>query len=64
MDRLLALRLGAASVEAIIRGETDKMVGIEADDIVLTDLETACKHSRKKAGLDKNLYKLIKTLSI
>jgi len=64
MDRLLGLRLGAASVEAFIRGETDKMAGIEADEIILTDFETACMHCPKKSNLDKELYKLIKTLSI
>ena len=64
MDRLLGLRLGAAAVEALVKGETDKMVGVESDEIVLTDFETACKHSRKKSNLDKELYRLTKTLAI
>ena len=64
MDRLLSLRLGAAAVEGLFKGENDKMVGIEADEVILTDFETACKHSRKKMNLDRDLYKLTKILSI
>jgi len=64
MDRLLGLRLGAAAVEALIKGATDKMAGVERDAIVLTDFETACRHSRRKSDLDRELYKLTKTLSI
>ena len=64
MDRLLSLRLGAAAVEGLLKGENDKMVGIEADEVILTDFETACKHSRKKMNLDRDLYKLTKILSI
>jgi len=64
MDRILGLRFGAAAVEALLRGETDKMVGVEADKIILTDFETACKHSHEKLGLDRELYKLTKMLSI
>lgn len=64
MDRLLGLRFGAAAVEAFRKGEKGKMVGVEADEIVLTDFETACKHSHKKLDLDRELYKLTKILSI
>ncbi len=64
MDRLLGLRLGAASVEALLRGESDKMVGIQSEDIVLIELKTACRHSMKKDALDRELYKLTKALSI
>ena len=64
MDRLLGLRFGAAAVDALLKGETGKMVGIEADDIVLTDLEVACRHCRKKMNLDRELYRLTKILSI
>ena len=64
MDRLLGLRFGAAAVDALLRGETDKMIGIEADNIVFTDFESACKHSHKKLDLDRELYRLTKILSI
>ena len=64
MDRILGLRFGAAAVEALLRGETDKMVGVEADKVILTDFENACRRSSKKLGLDRELYKLTKMLSI
>jgi 6-phosphofructokinase 1 len=64
MDRLLGLRFGAAAVDALIRDETNKMVGVEADDIIFTDFEVACKHCHKKLELDKQLYRLTKILSI
>ncbi|MBN1872166.1 MAG: 6-phosphofructokinase [Candidatus Omnitrophica bacterium] len=64
LDRLLGLRFGAASVDALANGLTDKAVGIIADEIVLTDFEKACKHSKKKIGLDLELYRLTKILSI
>ena len=64
MDRLIALRLGAAAVDALLKGETGKMVGIVSHEVRLTDFETACKHSRKKRNLEAEIYKLIKILSI
>ena len=64
MDRLISSRFGAAAVEAFLKGENDKMVGVEADNIVLTDFETACKHCHKKLDLDRELYRLTKILSI
>jgi len=62
-DRILGARLGAASVEALINDEKDKMVGIEADGIVLVDFIKACQHSPKKIALDRELYRLIKLLA-
>jgi 6-phosphofructokinase 1 len=59
IDRILASRLGAAAVDAIVRGETDKMVGIISNKVVLTDFSIAC---RKKQESDKGLYKLLKIL--
>jgi len=64
MDRILAIRFGHAAVDALIRGERDKMVGIVADEIGLVPLEEACRHSQKKLSLDRELYKLTKILSI
>ena len=64
MDRTLALRLGEAAVRALMSGETDKMVGVVSDDIVLTDFETACEKSAKKLKLDKELYRLTRVLSV
>ena len=64
MDRTLGLRLGEAAVKALMNNETDKMVGTVCDDVVLTDLEAACKRSPKKLDLDKELYRLTRVLSV
>lgn len=58
-DRILALRLGAYAVRSLIKGETDKAVGIAANKIKLIDLSFACK--KKKP--DIHLYKLIQILT-
>lgn len=62
-DRILASRLGAAAVEALINADMDKMVGIEADAVVLVDFSKACQHSPKKLALDRELYRLTKLLA-
>jgi 6-phosphofructokinase 1 len=58
-DRILALRLSAFAVESLIKGETDKAVGIVRNEIKLVDLSFACK--KKKS--DTRLYKLIQILT-
>lgn len=58
-DRILALRLGAYAVESLIKGETDKAVGIVSNEIKLINLSFACK--RKKSATC--LYKLIQILT-
>ncbi len=62
-DRTLGLRLGEAAVMALMKGETDKMVGTICDEVVLTDLEKACEICPKKQALDKELYRLTRVLS-
>jgi 6-phosphofructokinase 1 len=62
-DRILAARFGAVSVEALINGQSDKAIGIEADQITLTDFTKACQHSAKKLALDRELYRLTKLLA-
>ena len=47
-DRILASRLGAASIQVLMQGECDVMVGTENNRVVTTPLETAIskeKHS-------------------
>ncbi|MBU4376108.1 MAG: 6-phosphofructokinase [Candidatus Omnitrophica bacterium] len=63
-DRILGLRLGEAAVKAIQKGESDKMAGAVNDEIVLTNLEEACKRSPRKLGLDRELYRLTRALSM
>lgn len=60
-DRILASRLGAKSVELLMHGENDKMVGIVSDEVKAVDLTIACK-KRKDTDKSLNLYRLIKTL--
>jgi len=63
LDRMLASRMGAAAVEALLKGETDKMVGIEADEVRLVGLKEACEHSPKKVKLNRELYNITKILA-
>lgn len=62
-DRILGLRLGEAAVKALLEAKADKMAGIVNDEVVLTDLEAACKKSPKKLGLDRELYNLTRALA-
>lgn len=40
-DRILASRLGVRAVEALMEGETNKMVGVSADNVVLRPISEA-----------------------
>jgi len=59
-DRLLAARFGVAAVEALLRGESAKMVGTLCGQLVLTDLEKTVATGRKP--LDPVLLKLARIL--
>ena len=59
-DRILAQRLGAAAVDLLIKGETDKVVGIIQDSINIVSLQEACK--KRSHNIDE-LYRLIKILT-
>lgn len=59
-SRDLALNLGKAAVDAILRGDTDMAVGLTGYKIVNIDFETAIK--RKELKVD-NFYNLIKKLT-
>lgn len=59
-DRILAARLGAQAVELLIKGETDKAVGVISDNINVVDLEFAV--TKKELKVD-SLYQLIKILT-
>lgn len=50
-DRLLATRMGVAAVEALMRGETDVMMGLEGRDIQAVPLKEVTQHQRS-ANLD------------
>ncbi len=59
IDRILASRLGSSAVTSLIEGESDKMVGLIANKVILTGFAKAC---RKKQETDHELYKLLKVL--
>lgn len=60
-DRILASRLGAASIEALIDGQRNVLVGIENDKLVLVPFSKAIKNDKP---IDPELIKVLKSLSI
>ncbi|HTD99603.1 MAG TPA: 6-phosphofructokinase [Mucilaginibacter sp.] len=61
-DRILGSRLGYAAVNALLKGETQKMVGLEANHIKITGLEEALNQHEFK--LEEDLMKMAEILSI
>lgn len=60
-DRILASRLGAASIEALIDGQRNVLVGIENDKVVQVPFSKAIKNDKP---IDPELIKVLKSLSI
>lgn len=60
-DRTLASRMGSHAVELLIKGECAKMIGIQGNQIVATDITQALATPRKP---DMSLYNLAGVLSI
>ncbi len=61
LDRLYATRLGAYAVDLLMKGETDKMVGIISDELTVCSLEEAFE-KKKLDSLD--IYNLIRIMSV
>lgn len=61
-DRILGSRMGFAAVNALLKGESRKMVGLRGNAIVLTDLEEALTNHEFK--LEDDLMEMMKVLSI
>ncbi len=59
-SRLLACKMGAASIEFLLDGKQKAMTGIQGDRIVPIDLEYA---STFEKPIDKQLYNLAKILA-
>ncbi|MDD2927631.1 MAG: 6-phosphofructokinase [Candidatus Omnitrophica bacterium] len=59
-SRDLALNLGKAAVDCLLKGEKDKAVGLNSGKIAVIDFKTAIKKKELKA---EGLYRLIKTLT-
>lgn len=60
-DRILASRLGHASIEALMDGQRNVMVGIENDQVVDVPFTKAIKNDKP---IDKQLLNVLRTLSI
>ncbi len=60
-DRVLASRMGVYAVEKLISGNSNVMVGVIDEKMVLTPLKNAIK---KNSKIDKNLIKVSDILSI
>jgi 6-phosphofructokinase 1 len=59
VSRDLALNLGRAAVDCLLKGEKDKAVGFAAGKIVIVDFETAIKPKEIKADYFYNLIKIL-----
>jgi 6-phosphofructokinase 1 len=60
-DRILGSRMGAAAVQALGDGQSDLMVGVQADQIVLVPLTEVITHKKE---LDLSLMDLLATLAL
>ncbi|MBI1221746.1 MAG: 6-phosphofructokinase [Bacteroidetes bacterium] len=60
-DRILASRMGVAAVEALLKGETNKAVGIVNNQETLTPFEDAIS---LKKDISQNLMRLVKILNV
>jgi 6-phosphofructokinase 1 len=62
-DRILASRLGYYAVKALLKGYRNVMVGIVLDKLKITPYEKAITKDRRKALLDKELYKIMRIIA-
>jgi 6-phosphofructokinase 1 len=60
-DRILASRLGAASIDALLDGQRNVLIGIENDKVVMVPFTKAIKNDKP---IDPELLRVLKTLSI
>lgn len=60
-DRIIASRMGAASIQALLKGLRNVMVGIDHDEIVYVPFSRAIKDTR---AIDRNLLDILHNLSI
>jgi 6-phosphofructokinase 1 len=61
LDRLIASRMGYKAVEAVIEGHTNKMVGIQNNQMKLISFEDAINKSKE---IDKDLLRMAEILSL
>ena len=60
-DRVLASRMGVHAIESLQKGESNVMVGVSEDQMILTSLAKAIK---SKSEINKNLVRVSDILSI
>ena len=60
MDRILAGKLGVSSVEALLKGKSDVMCGIENQKVTFTPLEKAIS---QKVKLNMDLLRISRILA-
>ena len=60
-DRILASRLGAAAIDAIMEGQRNVMIGIEHDEVVYVPFTKAIKNDKP---IKKELVNVLRALSI
>ena len=61
VDRILASRLGAAAIDALMEDQRNVMVGIRNDEIVYVPFFKAIKYDKP---VDRTLLQTLRTLSI
>ena len=60
-DRILASRLGAAAIDAIMEGQRNVMIGIDHDEVVYVPFTKAIKNDKP---IKKDLVNVLRELSI
>lgn len=60
-DRIIASRMGAASIDALLEGQRNVMIGIDHDDIVYVPFTKAIKNDKP---IKKELVNVLRELSI
>ena len=60
-DRIIASRMGAASIQALLKGLRNVMVGIDNDEIVYVPFSRAIRNNR---AIDHNLLDILHNLAI
>ncbi|GBU07217.1 6-phosphofructokinase I [Bacteroidales bacterium] len=60
-DRILASRMGAASIDALLEDQRNVMIGIQNDQIIYTPFSKAIKNDKP---IDRNLLNMLRVLSI
>ena len=60
-DRIIASRMGAASIQALLKGLRNVMIGIDNDEIVYVPFSRAIRDNR---AIDRNLLDILHNISI